>query len=113
MRPLLVRPLLTSLPHRAHSVAPNLSSAIRYQVYFRVTSRNHARPFKAHRPASMLNCWEDWIGLRETIEVQRALQLSESAQQQQPADAISLSSSSAATDDEDLRRALERSLHER
>ena len=102
--------MLTSLPHRAHSVAPNLSSAIRYQVYFRVTSRNHARPFKEHRPASMLNVWDDWVGLRETIEVQRALQLSE---QQQPADVISLSSSSAATDDEDLRRALERSLHER
>ena len=91
-----------SLPHRAHSVAPNLSSAIRYQVYFRVTSRNHARPFKEHRPASMLNVWDDWVGLRETIQVQ-----------QQPADVISLSSSSAATDDEDLRRALERSLHER
>ena len=58
----------------------------------------------------MLNVWDDWVGLRETIEVQRALQLSE---QQQPADVISLSSSSAATDDEDLRRALERSLHER
>ena len=91
--------MLTSLPHRAHSVAPNLSSAIRYQVYFRVTSRNHARPFKEHRPASMLNVWDDWVGLSE--------------QQQQPADVISLSSSSAATDDEDLRRALERSLHER
>lgn len=49
----------------AHLVAPNISSNIRYCVYFRLKTGAYNQPHHAqrHRPESMLNAWHDWPGL--------------------------------------------------
>jgi hypothetical protein len=49
----------------AHLVAPNISSNIRYCVYFRLKTGAYNQPHlvRRHRPESMLNAWVDWPGL--------------------------------------------------
>jgi ectoine hydroxylase-related dioxygenase (phytanoyl-CoA dioxygenase family) len=46
----------------AHSIAPNCSPNIRYQLYYRV----NVRPSDTFYPASMLDIWAEYPGMRDT-----------------------------------------------
>lgn len=48
----------------AHSIAPNISSDLRYVVYFRVNVRQEG----VHHPEPMLNIWTDYIGMKDVVE---------------------------------------------
>ena len=85
----------------AHLVAPNLSSSIRYCIYFRLKGQcfeqGNRRALK-HRPESMLDAWLDWPRLakanRERIQAAANTNVYESSE------------------DEELRRALAQSTIE-
>jgi len=54
----------------AHTIAPNCSGNIRYQVYFRVKSirdevSSEKKMNEGHDPESMRDAWRDWDGMRE------------------------------------------------
>lgn len=51
----------------AHSIAPNTSPNIRYQVYFRV----NVREGDFHHPEPMLNMWMDWGGMKDIVESEK------------------------------------------
>mmetsp|Transcript_19964 Transcript_19964/g.33645 ORF Transcript_19964/g.33645 Transcript_19964/m.33645 type:complete len:338 (+) Transcript_19964:121-1134(+) len=70
----------------AHNVAPNISPHLRYNVYFRITSKMHRRKpandtgnnernsvtgaamaSMNHYPQAMLHVWDEWPGLRHMV----------------------------------------------
>lgn len=85
----------------AHLVAPNLSSNIRYCIYFRLKGQcfeHQNRRALMHRPESMLNAWLDWPRLAKT-----------GCERTQAATSTSIDESA---DDEELQRVLAQSTFE-
>jgi ectoine hydroxylase-related dioxygenase (phytanoyl-CoA dioxygenase family) len=51
----------------AHGVAPNVSPHTRYAIFFRVSRHGH----KHRRLEVMTDIWQEWDGMRETVEERR------------------------------------------
>jgi len=50
----------------AHTIAPNISSNIRYAIYFRLHSENH-KP-ETYRPETLTNIWLDYPSMKNVVD---------------------------------------------